>query len=126
MTNDATKGGAAGMAGMAGMGVARPAETATTDLTLEISRLSAASFAMAQIATERKDFAAHEADAHALGVRLDELRPRIDALPPDEQRVLLTALADAQLDLAYVRSAGDPPQLSARMHRFLHPDEPPE
>ena len=51
------------------------------DLGLEVAKLSAAAFAMAQVATERGDYAAHEADARALDDRLAELRPRIEAAP---------------------------------------------
>ena len=105
---------------------ARPSGATTDDLARDIAAVSAAAFAMAQVATERKDFAAHTADARTLAIRLAQLRIRVDELPPAEQRQFEVAWTDAQLDLEYVRSAGDPPLFSLRMHRFLHPDEPPE
>src|SRR5215218_1232720 len=102
---------------------ARPAGAATDDLARDIAAVSAAAFAMAQVATERKDFAAHQADVRALVIRLAQLRIRIDELPTDEQRQFEVAWTDAQLDLEYLRAAGDPPLFSLRMHRFLHPDQ---
>ena len=104
---------------------AGPAEIPNGDLTHEIARVSAAAFAMAQVATERKDFAAHEGAARALSARLAELRPRIDELPSDAYRALDVAWLNAKLDLEYVLAAGDPPLFSGRMHLFLHNGEPP-
>src|SRR5688572_14765643 len=43
---------------------------AIDDLGLEVAKLSAAAFAMAQVATERGNYAAHEASARALDTAL--------------------------------------------------------
>ena len=92
------------------------------DLGLELAKLSAAAFAMAQIATERGDFAAHEADARALNDRLEEIRPRIESASPAEQPALEQVWTDARLDLGYILSAGELPT-STRMHHFLQGGE---
>ena len=105
---------------------ARPAAPTHGGLAREVAQVSAAAFAMAQVATERKDFAAHKANVRALRVRLAQLRIQIDELPPDEQRPLEPAWTNAQLDLTYILAGGDPPLFSVRMHRFLHPDDPSE
>src|SRR5215217_3612627 len=110
VTNDAT------------MDDARSGNATNDDLGIELAKLSAAAFAMAQVATERGDFAAHEADARALNDRLEEFRPRIEAAPATEQPALEQVWTDARLDLGYVLSAGELPT-STRMHHFLQGGE---
>src|SRR5688572_15962397 len=100
------------------MGDTRASDTTNDDLSLEVAKLSAAAYAMAQIATERGDFAAHEAAARALDERLTALWPRIETADPAEQPALEQSWTDARLDLGYVLSAGELP-MSTRLNTYF-------
>jgi len=94
-------------------------KTATPELSLEAHRFSNEAFALAKaLVAGEGDPEELKAQAAALRERVPELAAQMQSVPEEYRPDINQALADARLDLDYVKAGGTVPT-SIRLHHFM-------